>query len=717
MVKDISVSIVTNARDTNAHSFDAKEIIDSIRTDKQLNLSPVIAAIRKTFAEVMEETGDRKAAKKAIQHDKIELPAIMWSGQFSSREAPAPEKLIKHSGLLCADLDKLGEHLANVRSKLVTSPHLWGLFESPTGDGLKAIFRILPDAGKHNASFDAVEKYVRDLTGIQIDEACSDVARLCFFSHDPEAYLNGDAIELPPLIKTESPAAAASTSNLTQPESEVRRHIANELLGEIDWVTERSGYCTCPGQDLHTTRDGARDCELYLDGAPTIHCFHNHCRDVVEAKNRELRSRIGKAEGDSDEATLAQLAALSPLEYERCRKTEAERLGCRESVLDGLVSAKRAKKCDSALQGSTVIFPEIELWPEVVNGAHVLNEMAERFRRYIALPPGAADALALWCAHAHVFKSFLCSPRLNISSPEKGCGKTTLRDLIGVFVPRAVLTENLSVAVLFRLVEAHAPTILADEYDSWIKNNEELRGLLNAGHRRGAAVFRCEGDSNEVRAFDAYSPAVLCGIGALPATLHDRSIKVSLQRAKPGELHTRFDPRHTECEQELCRKLARWVADNVAQLEAADAALPDGVFNRLADNWRPLFAIAQIAGGDWPQRCATALGELISREDVEAQGLGVMLLNDLRQMFDENGAKRIFSKDLVQCLCKLTDRPWLEVHRGKPITERWLAGQLGRFGIHSKTLRIDDDRAKGYETADFKEVFERYIPAEQVSDP
>ena len=142
--------------------------------------------------------------------------------------------------------------------------------------------------------------------------------------------------------------------------------------------------------------------------------------------------------------------------------------------------------------------------------------------------------------------------------------------------------------------------------DSWIKDNDELRGLLNAGHRRGGCALRCDGESNEVRAFNVYAPAVLCGIGALPGTLHDRSIVIRLERAKPGELRARFDSRHVESEAELCRKLARFIADNIVALESSDPKLPNGVFNRLADNWRPLFAIAEIAGGDWPERCAAA---------------------------------------------------------------------------------------------------------------
>ena len=235
--------------------------------------------------------------------------------------------------------------------------------------------------------------------------------------------------------------------------------------------------------------------------------------------------------------------------------------------------------------------------------------------------------------------------------------------------------------------------------------------MLNAGHRRGGQALRCEGENNEVRAFNVFAPAVLCGIGALPGTLHDRSIVVRLERAKPGELRERFDSRRIECETELCRKLARFCADNKARLEACEPPLPSGAFNRLADNWRPLFAIAEIAGGDWPQRAAAAFSKLTAKTDADAQGMGAMLLADIQQVFNETSAERTFSKSLVEALCAMTDRPWPEAHKGKPISETWLARRLHTFGVASKTLRIADGRGKGYEATDFADAFERYLPA------
>jgi hypothetical protein len=172
--------------------------------------------------------------------------------------------------------------------------------------------------------------------------------------------------------------------------------------------------------------------------------------------------------------------------------------------------------------------PAVEPWPDPVIGSDVLNATAETFSRYVVLPEGAADALALWAAHTHCFESFQCTPRLNLSSPEKGCGKSTLRDVMGLLVPRPLPTEHLTPAVLFRLVAEHQPTVLADECDAWLLEHEQLRGMLNAGHRRGGQVLRYDGSLRAVRGFSVFAPVVLCGIGKLPVTLHDRSIIIPL---------------------------------------------------------------------------------------------------------------------------------------------------------------------------------------------
>jgi hypothetical protein len=283
------VSIVAHAAATKTRHVDAGKIISAIKTGRW---EQPVKEIRSTYAQTLRKT-NRKSAKLAVDSLKKKLPAFLPSGKFSSR---ANDALIQHSGLICADLDSLGHNLDGVRTNLLKSPCLWALFLSPTGDGLKAIFRVSPDPSKHMASFGAIERHVHELTGAQIDQACKDLARLCFVSCDPDLCFNPNAREIAPLpelqvLRHPSEAKDCKRGNLAQ-----RKRIAMELLGDIRWDSEARGFVICPGKHLHTTGDGERDCEIRLDGAPSVHCFHNHCRGILEGTNHELRSQIGKAE-------------------------------------------------------------------------------------------------------------------------------------------------------------------------------------------------------------------------------------------------------------------------------------------------------------------------------------------------------------------------------------------------------------------------------------
>jgi VirE N-terminal domain. len=304
--------MVKCADDTKTRDVSVQKILNGIRTGGE-RLKGQITEIRNRFeAELAITRGDLQKAKRAVEKLKKDLPAVTWSGRFSYR---ASGKLLQHSGLLCADLDSLGPELETVRKKLKASPHLFALFLSPTGNGLKAVFRVPADASQHSGTFRAVEAHVKQLTGVRIDESGKDVSRLCFMSYEPQLYHNPNATELDPLPEPEKPKPAFNSSaevNLSE-----RQRIAGELLGDIDWTSEMSGYPVCPGKHLHTTGDGKRDCKIELDGAPTVHCFHNHCRGILEAINCELRSLIGKAEyaGAGAGSELTSLSALGASEY------------------------------------------------------------------------------------------------------------------------------------------------------------------------------------------------------------------------------------------------------------------------------------------------------------------------------------------------------------------------------------------------------------------
>jgi len=187
---------------------------------------------------------------------------------------------------------------------------------------------------------------------------------------------------------------------------------------------------------------------------------------------------------------------------------------------------------------------------------------------------------------------------------------------------------------------------------------------------------------------------------------------VRLVRAKQDEIQVRFDPRRTEREDELNRKLARWASDNFDHLRKCDPQLPQTAFNRVADNWRPLFAVAEVAGGDWPERAHNAFNKLTSTDQLDGQSIRVMLLADIKAVFAEKDTAGLPSGELAEALAEIEGRPWAEWGRmQKPITANQLARQLSHFGISPDRLRINEQQFRGYKLEDFREAFERYIPS------
>lgn len=412
---------------------------------------------------------------------------------------------------------------------------------------------------------------------------------------------------------------------------------------------------------------------------------------------------------------VEELARLSPLEYERVRHAAAEQLRVRVAVLDEEIKYRRKRGNTEPAAGQAPLFPEITPWGEPVDGAAVLDELRSVFSRYLALPSYASVALPLWTMHTHCFDVFTHTPRLNVYSPEKGCGKTLVLDILQGLTPRALRMDNVTSAVLFRLIEARQPTLLVDEHDTFLKNNERLRGILNSGHRRGGVVGRCDGDKHDVRTFRTFAPVALAGIGHLPGTIADRSIAVRMRRALPGEINERFDSRKTEALSELQSKLARWGDDHRAALTECDPRMPEGFNNRQVDNWFPLLAIADAAGGEWPRLAREAAAGLAANDSDNSSSLGVLLLRDCWGIFGGRSKGTMFSKDLLTALLALEESPWTEYQYGKPLTVNQLSRRLRGYGIRSQTVRDGDQTAKGFKREDFEDAWSRYLPPSEAS--
>src|SRR5262249_31313360 len=150
------------------------------------------------------------------------------------------------------------------------------------------------------------------------------------------------------------------------------------------------------------------------------------------------------------------------------------KLDVRPSILDRLVKAEQAKNKpngNDGKQGHAISFPEPEPWPEEVDGAALLDEIATAIRRYVVMPDHDRDICALWSVHGYLIDCFPVSPRLAIRSPTKRCGKTTLLDVLSRLVARPLPTANITSAALFRVVEDYGPTLLIDEADTFLNEN------------------------------------------------------------------------------------------------------------------------------------------------------------------------------------------------------------------------------------------------------
>jgi putative DNA primase/helicase len=195
-----------------------------------------------------------------------------------------------------------------------------------------------------------------------------------------------------------------------------------------------------------------------------------------------------------------------------------------------------------------VAFPEREPWPEPVVGDELLNELVRTFQRFIVLPEHADTALALWVLFTYLADVVDVAPILAATSPEKRCGKTTLLALLNRLVHHPLSASNISAASLFRTVEKWSPALLIDEADSFLRDNGELRGVLNSGHTRDTAfVIRTVGDEHEPRRFSTWGPKAIAIIGSLPDTLADRSIVVELQRKSASERVEKLRSRGVVC--------------------------------------------------------------------------------------------------------------------------------------------------------------------------
>jgi hypothetical protein len=468
----------------------------------------------------------------------------------------------------------------------------------------------------------------------------------------------------------------------------------------------------------------------------------------------ETAAFVMRAKADSgfvfEDAALKALIRFKQdhaADYQRLRaklKAAGVRLAALESVMVAEAKAAALDGGDDGLPGRPIAFVEVEPWPEAVDGAALLDALATTIGEYVIMEPHQRDACALGAAFSHTHDFRDNAPIFFIVSPEPRCGKRRLLEAIERLAHKPKNAAAVTSAALHWLIETHHPCLLLDEWDALVSKSPELaealRGLLNASFdRSGATHPKMVATPNEGwtgRDFSLWTPMWIAGIDKanVPTTVRERSVVIELKRKLRSETVKRLRSGPNAELEALKRRLVRWVADNEARLRAIIPTELAAASDRAADCWEPLLAIADVAGGGWPERARAAGLKLTGQEDAELveRDVKTLLLGDIRDVFarmfpeghpaHREGAgrpddgPRLLTKHLLAELHKLEERPWNTFGRAKkPMTDMGLASLLRSYRIHSKTVRGEDEagnpeRGKGYYLRSFVDAFTRYLP-------
>jgi len=352
--------------------------------------------------------------------------------------------------------------------------------------------------------------------------------------------------------------------------------------------------------------------------------------------------------------------------------------------------------------------------PEPQGTAALLGELRETAERHAVLPEGAALAIGLWVMHTWTLDAARFTPRLALTSPAKRCGKSTVLELLDLLCSKSLRTANVSAAALYRTVAKWRPTLLVDEADSFLRESEELRGVLNAGYERGMGILRCVRDDHEPEQFACFAAVAIASIGALPGTLADRSITVRMVRKPIGVTIARLDAVARDRLEALRPRLARWAKDAMATLKTAAPSMPERLNDRQRDICGPLVAIADLAGDSWPAEARAALVALCAASEEDAADVRERALAAVWAQY-QGGAEFKPLRELVEVMNEDELAGWSTTVRGRPLDTSTLSRWLRSFGVEWRQHRIarpdgeGTDRPRGYFRTDLAPIAERYL--------
>jgi hypothetical protein len=393
------------------------------------------------------------------------------------------------------------------------------------------------------------------------------------------------------------------------------------------------------------------------------------------------------------------------------------------------------------MKTETIIFEPITPDPFPVQLSDLLGDIEATIKKHVILGDHAAAALALWVLHTYTFELRDTVAYVAIESPEKRCGKTTLLSVLAAMACKPLIASNITVGALFRSVHTCSPTLFIDEADTFMAGNTTMRGIINSGNtRRTAYVLRLsaakkaavslapiggesqgEGAGSDsqpstinhqptdsgLKKYSCWCPKVISMIGQVPDTIADRSIVVKMARKLVTETCLPLAQLETD---DIKSRCARFALDSGAAIAQSPKIRCDGLNDRAADTFDPLFVIARLAGPAWETKLRAAALALSSTADLEHSGAGLIL--DILDIFAETDVEKIFTRNLVSYLRDGGVKS--QTLRGASINEYHISKILRPYGIKPVSIRIGKEVRQGYHAADFHEALKRYVSVADI---
>jgi Protein of unknown function (DUF3631) len=351
------------------------------------------------------------------------------------------------------------------------------------------------------------------------------------------------------------------------------------------------------------------------------------------------------------------------------------------------------------------------IYQETTTGApghQVLDEARAFLGRFAILPSDAAlDALTLWCAHTHAVQAFNASPRLAVLSEHPASGKTRVLELASLLSHDPTMEVDVTGPALVALISQRHPTVFLDETDQIFganggESHRSLRAILNSGYKQGATVSRRSGGAYVQQSI--FGAVGFGGLGILPRTLMSRSIVIRMAQRRPEQRIEPYFPKlHEPTGAAIGAALGSWASSVSLELAVSWPSLPDGIQDRAAEIWEPILAVADAAGGEWPDRARAACTELaldVAAEPVQAPGQ--QLLSDLRAIWGESG--NLPTSAIVTRLFALPGTPWASLWPPAS-APRELAALLAPYGVQPVKVRLGEKTAQGYRRLDMERAW------------